>query len=72
MARTTYVDVEGRTYGFTPETADGVGYVAVTTATASLGLYRIERFGPDPLTPSGAVRRAAVRHLLSGEGRWLS
>lgn len=61
MSTTTYGTLKGRRYGFTvTETAD---YVMVTTKTSNIGLFRIERFGPDPLTPAGRLRSAAVRHF---------
>lgn len=61
MSTTTYGTVKGSRYGFTPtDTAD---YVMVTTKTSNLGLFRIDRFGPDPLTPAGRLRAAAVRHF---------
>jgi len=64
MTTTTYGTVNGARYGFTPtETAD---YVMVTTKTSRLGFHRIDRFGPDPLTPTGRLRSAAVRHFVGG------
>ena len=59
MTTTTYGTVNGVRYGFTPtETAD---YVMVTTKTSNLGLYRLGRFGPDPLTArrEGSTRQNA-------------
>lgn len=64
MTGTTYYTSEGIRYGFTP-TAEG-DFVSVTTAQSNLGMFKIERFGDDPILPSGRLKRSAARHLLEG------
>lgn len=63
----TYCDVltnSGKrvTLTFTP---DGDGSVWVYTATAALGGYSLDRFGPDPLTDAGRVKRSAIANLFT-------
>jgi len=61
VAKTTYADLHGERFGFTP-TAEG-DYVQVTTKARNLGFFKIERFGPDPITPAGRLRAGAVAHF---------
>lgn len=67
---TTYATISGHRVGLTP-TDDGQ-HVAASTSTRNLGLYSIERFGPDPLTGKGRLTARAVRMFsdyLTGASR---
>jgi hypothetical protein len=59
MANTTYTTIGSNRVGLTP-TEDGT-LVSVTTRSHNLGFYRIDRFGPNPLTPKGRLTADAVR-----------
>ena len=64
---TTYCDVltnGGKRVGLML-TPDGEGMVWVYTATAQVGGYSLDRFGPDPLTDAGRVKRSAIANLFT-------
>lgn len=65
---TRYADFKGTRIGMTPVERGGQQFVSVTTRQHSHGMYRMERCGPDPLTPGGRLTASAVRTLITYMG----
>lgn len=57
MSHTQYVKVAGHSVGLTAND----DYVLATTPMHNLGWFKIERFGPEPFTPSGRLTAKAIR-----------
>lgn len=65
---TTYATIQGKTkpvrIALTPDA--GNGYVIVHIAGGGMiGGYSLDRFGPDPLTDSGRVKRSAIANIFT-------
>lgn len=68
MATTTYADVQTKTgpvrIGLTPD--DGNGYVhAYVVNGPMIGGYNLDRFGSDPLTKAGRLKRSAISNVFT-------
>lgn len=68
---TTYTEFKGVRIGITPVEQEGELFALITTRNHNHGLYRLNRFGDNTLTPGGRLTAATVRKLkayLGGEG----
>lgn len=68
MTKTTYVTLRSATgddcrVGLTVDAA--CEYVYLTTLRSNLGGYRLDRFGPNPLTKTGRLKRSAIANVFT-------